>query len=89
MSKTKLDIPKEFQIETLTHQNTYLVGGELKQWNGDTAEIYSTISSTKTYKPTLLGTIPQLGETEALEALDSAASAYNNGQALANNESSR
>jgi glyceraldehyde-3-phosphate dehydrogenase (NADP+) len=44
--------------------------------------VYSTISSTKDYKPTLLGTIPTLGENEALEALDSAVSAYKKGQGL-------
>jgi len=82
MSNSETKIPKAYQIDSLLHQSTYLVDGELKQWHGDTAEIYSTISSTKTYKPTLLGTIPQLGETEALEALNSATTAYDNGKGL-------
>lgn len=82
MSNSETNIPKAYQIDSLLHQSTYLVDGELKQWHGDTAEIYSTISSTKTYKPTLLGTIPQLGETEALEALNSATTAYDNGKGL-------
>ncbi|MEW4924007.1 NADP-dependent glyceraldehyde-3-phosphate dehydrogenase [Algibacter sp. 2305UL17-15] len=82
MSKIKINIPEAYQIKTLVHQNTYLVDGELKQWNGETAEIYSTISSTENYKPTLLGTIPQLGEKEAVEALDSATKAYGKGQGL-------
>lgn len=82
MSTIKTGIPEKYQIDTLLHQTTYLVDGELKQWSGDTAEIYSTISSTKTYKPTLLGTIPQLGEAEALEALNSATNAYDNGKGL-------
>lgn len=82
MSTTKTGISEKYKIDTLLHQTTYLVDGELKQWSGDTAEIYSTISSTKTYKPTLLGTIPQLGEAEALEALNSATNAYDNGKGL-------
>ncbi|MBC3758048.1 NADP-dependent glyceraldehyde-3-phosphate dehydrogenase [Hyunsoonleella sp. SJ7] len=82
MNKTSIRIPEEFQIQSLLHQTTYLVDGELKQWNGATAEIYSTISSTEKYKPTLLGTIPQLGGYEAMEALDSAVKAYDNGQGL-------
>ncbi|GAB1855379.1 NADP-dependent glyceraldehyde-3-phosphate dehydrogenase [Flavobacteriaceae bacterium MHTCC 0001] len=82
MSNTKIEIPKAYQIDSLLHQNTYLVDGELKQWHGDTAEIYSTISSTKDYKTTVLGTVPQLGEKEALEALDSATNAYENGKGL-------
>lgn len=77
-----LQIPEQYKITSQLHQSTYLVNGELKPWKGDTAEIYSTISSTEAYKPTLLGTIPQLGEPEAMEALDSASAAYNKGQGL-------
>ncbi len=82
MSKTQVQIPEAYQIDTLLNQSTYLVDGELKKWSGDTAEIYSTISSTTNYKKTLLGTIPQLGEKEALMALDSATKAYDNGKGL-------
>ena len=42
----------------------------------------STISSTRDYAPTLLGTVPDMGETEALEALDSALGAYGKGQGV-------
>ncbi len=76
------NIPQAYSIASLLHQNTYLVGGELKQWTGATAEVFSTISSTEDYKPTLLGTVPQLGEKEAMEALNSATLAYNKGQGL-------
>ncbi|WP_242082624.1 NADP-dependent glyceraldehyde-3-phosphate dehydrogenase [Aestuariivivens sediminis] len=76
------DIPDPYKIKSLLHQTSYLVGGELKQWKGNTAEVFSTISSTEDYKPTLLGTIPQLGEKEALEALNAATLAYNKGQGL-------
>ena len=43
-------------------------------------EVYSTISSTENYQPTLLGSVPELTKNEALEALDAASNAYNNGQ---------
>ncbi len=82
MKSTFEDIPSRFQINTLIKQNTYLVGGKLIPWQGETSEVYSTISSTATYKPTLLGTIPTLGETEALSALNAACEAYNKGQGL-------
>ena len=75
-----MPIPEAFRITSLIDQNTYLVSGELKSWKGETAEVYSTISSTEDYKPTLLGKIPQLGKVEALEALDSACDAYDKGQ---------
>lgn len=75
-------IPQEFQINTLLNQDTYLVNGEQKKWIGKTTSVYSTISSTEKYKPTLLGSIPFMGEDEAMEAMDAATLAYNNGQGL-------
>jgi glyceraldehyde-3-phosphate dehydrogenase (NADP+) len=77
-----MDIPEAYKIKTLKHQNTYLVNGELKPWTGETVEVFSSISSTKEYKPTVLGSVPQLGEAEAKEALNSACLAYNKGQGL-------
>ncbi|WP_411893418.1 NADP-dependent glyceraldehyde-3-phosphate dehydrogenase [Winogradskyella sp. A2] len=77
-----MTIPEQYQIKEILNQNTYLVNGELKTWTGDTSKVYSTISSTENYQPTLLGTIPTLGESEALEALDSAVKAYGKGQGL-------
>ncbi|HMC00365.1 MAG TPA: NADP-dependent glyceraldehyde-3-phosphate dehydrogenase [Flavobacteriaceae bacterium] len=81
-TSTILEIPEEFKIKSLLKQNTYLVSGELKTWNGETANVYSTISSTEDYKPTLLGSVPNLTEKEALEALDSACLAYDKGKGL-------
>jgi glyceraldehyde-3-phosphate dehydrogenase (NADP+) len=77
-----MGIPEKYKITSLLHQKSYLVNGELKSWSGDTAAVFSTISSTKEYKHTVLGSVPQLGETEALEALDSATAAYDKGQGL-------
>jgi len=77
-----MNIPEQYQIKSLIHQNNYLVDGELRPWSGESSEVYSTISSTQNYAPTLLGTIPTLGEQEALEAMDAAVNAYNKGQGL-------
>lgn len=76
------EIPQKYKIPTLIHLETYLVNGELKNWTGDTAQVYSTISSTRDYKKTLLGTVPNLGENEGIEALESACLAYDKGQGL-------
>lgn len=78
----KTTIPKEFEITNEIHQRTYLVNGELKQWEGKITEVYSTISSTEEYKPTLLGSIPDMEEKEALEALDAAHLAYDKGKGV-------
>lgn len=72
--------PSEYQITELLKQTNYLVNGELKTWTGKMTDVYSTISSTEAYKPTLLGSVPELTKTEAFEALDAASAAYNNGQ---------
>jgi glyceraldehyde-3-phosphate dehydrogenase (NADP+) len=77
-----MNIPEQYQIKETITQNTYLVNGELITWTGETSNVYSSISSTSTYKPTLLGTIPTLGEKEALDALNSAVTAYDKGKGL-------
>jgi glyceraldehyde-3-phosphate dehydrogenase (NADP+) len=73
-------IPSQFQITKPLNQDTYLVNGELKKWTGSTSEVFSTISSTDEYAPTLLGTIPTMGENEAAEVIKAADEAYDNGQ---------
>ncbi|MGB7395066.1 MAG: NADP-dependent glyceraldehyde-3-phosphate dehydrogenase [Pricia sp.] len=80
MSKTT--IPEDFQIKEPLHQKKYLVNGEFKTWEGDTAEVYSSISSTEDYAPTLLGTVPELGEPEAMEALSAAVKAFDKGKGI-------
>ena len=75
-------IPETYKIDALVQQKTYLVDGEIKEWTGKMTDVYSTISSTEDYKPTLLGSVPELTKTEAFEALDAASTAYNNGQGL-------
>jgi glyceraldehyde-3-phosphate dehydrogenase (NADP+) len=77
-----MNIPSEFQIDAPFAQDTYLVDGELKKWTGETTPVFSTISSTDIYKPTLLGSIPSMGEKEANEVTASAVSAYDKGQGL-------
>ena len=41
-----MNIPDQFKIKKTISQNTYLVDGVLKTWKGETADVYSTISST-------------------------------------------
>ncbi|TXE19280.1 NADP-dependent glyceraldehyde-3-phosphate dehydrogenase [Psychroserpens burtonensis] len=77
-----MKIPKQYQINEIVTQNTYLVGGELIPWTGARSKVYSSISSTEEYQPTLLGSIPNLGEKEAIEALDAAVLAYDKGKGL-------
>jgi glyceraldehyde-3-phosphate dehydrogenase (NADP+) len=75
-------IPPNFQITETFTQKTYLCNGVLQDWEGDFSQVFSTISSTENYAPTLLGTIPSMNEKTALEVLDAATLAYNQGQGL-------
>ena len=82
MKKTATPIPEEFQMTAQIHQRQFLLNGELKTWEGNTTEVLSTISTTEKYKPTALGSIPDMGEKEALEALDAAVKAYDKGKGV-------
>ena len=74
--------PEAYLINDLIKQTKYLVNGELKEWTGKMTNVYSTISSTENYQPTLLGSVPELTKDQALEALNAASNAYNNGQGI-------
>ena len=80
-SKTS-KIPKKYILENLVHQRQYLVNGMLKAWEGKNTEVYSTISIKSPYEPTLLGSIPDMGEKEALDALDAALRAFDKGKGV-------
>ena len=62
-----------YKIDQL-HCREYLVNGEIKKWDGETSEVFSTIDSNPDtpYSPTLLGSIPDMDSDSALEALESA-----------------
>lgn len=68
------------KINQLLHQTSYLTDGQLVEWTGATQDVYSTISSTESYEPTLLGTVPHLDKETALGVLDNACRAYAKGQ---------
>ena len=82
METTVSLIPEAFRINEQINQKIYLVNGELKEWDGASVNVHSTISSTSEYKPTLLGSVPDMGEKEALDALDAAVKAYDQGQGV-------
>ena len=75
-------VPEEFQVPFKKSYNTYLLDGELRTWTRKTAPVYSPLyTADKDGKlgPTDLGTLPVMGEKEAMEALDAANAAFANG----------
>ncbi len=76
------EFPENYTIKNAIHQKLYLVNGELKEWKGPVTEVFSTISSSEEYQPTLLGSIPDMGETEAMDALNGALTAYDQGKGV-------
>lgn len=74
-------IPSAFQIEEL-HQREYLCNGEMLPWNGPVSEVYSPICipGPAGLQRKLIGSYPLGTEKEAMEALDAAIAAYDNGR---------
>jgi len=77
------EIPEKYQIPEI-HQREYLLNGKLVPWNGAVAEVFSPVfvSGENGLERKLLGTIPQTTPKEALESLDAALAAYDDGQGI-------
>ena len=78
------DIPKEFQVQPYVCDQ-YLVNGQLKTWQGNTTDVFSTIKTVNEAGETvstLLGSIPDMETETALEALNAAEMAFQRGQGI-------
>ena len=76
------DIPEAYRPQ-VTNFNQYLIDGVLKTWNGNMADVYSTIRTENEngeMLPTLLGSVPDMESEPALEALESAKKAFDRGK---------
>lgn len=75
------EIPSQFKIEPV-EQREYLVNGEIRQWHGKVADVFSPVftNDNGTYRQIRLGSQPVLDRNAALEALDAAVASYNNGR---------
>lgn len=78
--KDENSIPEEYRI-TEIHQKEYLLNGAIVPWNGAVTNIYSPvcIPGKNGLERKLLGSVPDTTPKEALEALDAAVQAYNDG----------
>lgn len=75
-------IPAEYRIEPI-HQREYLLNGEMRAWDGPFSDVYSPIclpDTTGTLQRQLVGSFPVTGPEQAVEALNAAVAAYDNGR---------
>ena len=81
--KEKNLIPKKFRINKI-NQKEYLDNGEIKAWTGKTQKILSPICIKKKDGTVqeVIGTYPMMNQKTALEILQSAVNAYDNGKGV-------
>ena len=79
---TEEQIPKQFALENEIHQREYLCNGEMRTWDGKVHTVLSPvcIAGAEGLRRKIIGTYPLCDEKEALEALDAAVAAYDNGR---------
>jgi glyceraldehyde-3-phosphate dehydrogenase (NADP+) len=76
------EVPEKIKLPGKINQKQYLVNGELREWNGPVQEVLSPVCIRKngSFEQAYIGSYPLLSEKEALNALNSAVKAYNNGR---------
>ncbi|MFR0675877.1 NADP-dependent glyceraldehyde-3-phosphate dehydrogenase [Enterobacterales bacterium AW_CKDN230030176-1A_HGKHYDSX7] len=75
-------IPEQYRPGRPIEQREYLIAGQLRTWNGPLAEVRSPIYVREgaAYRQVALGSTPLLDAEAALQALDAAVQAYDNGR---------
>ncbi|MEZ4974765.1 MAG: NADP-dependent glyceraldehyde-3-phosphate dehydrogenase [Cyclobacteriaceae bacterium] len=77
----KEEIPPQFAIAKPIEQREYLINGEMRTWEGKLNPVLSPvfINDGNTLTQAVIGSTPLLTEKEALQALDAAVAAYDQG----------
>lgn len=75
-------IPPEYNLPEQIIQREYLSNGEMKTWDGELSEVSSPvcIRTPEGLQRKVIGAFPVCGIKEAMEALDAAMAAYDNGR---------
>src|SRR5512133_759348 len=75
-------IPEQYRVSQPVNQNYFLINGELRAWDGPLQDVISPVyvNEGETSARKLVGRVPLLDETAALEALSVAVRAYDNGR---------
>ena len=80
--KEENQIPSEFLLDEEINQQEYLCNGEMKPWTGPSHPVLSPvyIKTPAGLERKKIGSYPVCTEQEAMEALDAAVAAYDNGR---------
>ncbi|HEX6437278.1 MAG TPA: aldehyde dehydrogenase family protein, partial [Candidatus Binatia bacterium] len=75
-------IPEKWRIASPMEQSHYLCDGEIKEWTGPQQDVLSPICEVinNNLQQKLIGSYPLLAEQQALEALNAACRAYDDGR---------
>ncbi len=78
------DVPEQWCLGKAIEQRRYLCCGEMKTWSGPQQDVFSPVCEVTGDgpRPIRIGSYPLLGEAQALEALDAACRAYDNGRGV-------
>jgi glyceraldehyde-3-phosphate dehydrogenase (NADP+) len=79
---TEDEIPAEFNLSSEIHQREYLSNGEMLPWDGAVHEVYSPVCvrTALGLQRKLIGTYPVCTQAEAMQSLEAAVAAYDNGR---------
>jgi glyceraldehyde-3-phosphate dehydrogenase (NADP+) len=82
LSPTEMEIPETYRIAAPIRQDYYLIDGELRHWDGPLQEVLSPVQLQAGGAPArkVVGEAPRLSVAAALETLDVAVRAYDNGR---------
>ena len=74
-------VPVAYRLSAPLDQTTYLVNGELREWDGANQEVLSPVclAAGEEVSRYRIGSYPLLGEAEAAAVLEAACVAYGNG----------
>lgn len=73
-------VPADAGLAAPVVQDRYLCGGTLRPWGGPHEDVVSPVWEPAPLQPRVIGRAPALGEAQALEVLDAAASAWDRGR---------
>jgi glyceraldehyde-3-phosphate dehydrogenase (NADP+) len=79
---TEAQIPAEYNLTEPIEQREYLVNGEMRTWGGKTQDVWSPVyvKTENGFEQKRIGSYPITDPADAMEVLDAAVKAFNNGR---------